>query len=78
VGVVYEDTIDERNLWERVTKEPSLAKPYLEKSGKPSGEKAEPSPKPKVDAGAKKPTSQPLDTGRKSPLFVPRKHFWEK
>ncbi len=69
LGVIYEDTVDERKLWERVTKAPPLAKPYLQKGEKPQPEIA-PAPK------QTKPAQQSPDWLKPS-RFRPLKHFWE-
>ncbi len=75
LGVEYEDTVDERKLWERVTQPPPLAKPYLPKGGKPIAETpAKPSGK-----SAQKPTPAPERPGLIKPSrFESRKHFWQK
>lgn len=75
LGVVYEDTVDERKLWERVTQPPPLAKPYLQKAGKPATEK----PAPPQSKSAPHPTPAPKDSGIIKPSrFEKRKHFWQK
>jgi hypothetical protein len=76
LGVVYEDTVDERGLWERITKAPPLAKPYLQKAGKPA-------PTPPAQSGpfapiTNSPQSKPANTDSKPPLFGPRKRPWQK
>ncbi len=76
LGVVYEDTVDERGLWERITKAPPLAKPYLQKTGKPA-------PAPAAQNGGfapitNSPQEKPASTGSKPPLFGPRKRPWQK
>lgn len=73
LGVAYEDTVDERKLWDRVTQPPPLGKPYLQKDGKPISEtSAKPEKTSKLQPAPKPATPE------KPPLFVPRKHFWQK
>ncbi len=82
LGVVYEDTVDERKLWERVTQPPPLAKPYLEKAGPPDSAKVdEKLPAPPRSSSKSAPKSE-MKAGSpapsKAPLFGPRKRPWEK
>jgi outer membrane protein TolC len=81
LGVIYEDTVDERNLWERVTKAPPLAKPYLEKDGKPAPQPKSPQPAPSKksapQSGAAAP-KEPSSSIIRPAQFAPRKPFWQK
>ena len=75
LGVVYEDTVDERSLWQRVTQPPPLAKPYLEKGGKPLTETPA---KPPVKSKSQ-PAPAPAESGIiKRSRFESRRHFWQK
>ena len=82
LGVVYEDTVDERKLWERVTQPPPLAKPYLEKAGPPDSAKVDeklPAPPRSSSKSAPKSETKSGDSApQKAPLFGPRKRPWEK
>ena len=91
LGVVYEDTVDERGLWERITKAPPLGKPYLQKAGKPgpgAQQRPEvlapiaplPAEKPAKQEPEKPAKSRPKESGEssKTPLFGPRKLPWQK
>ncbi len=68
LGVIYEDTVDERKLWEKVTQSPPLAKPFLEKAGKPAEAPTQPS---STQPAPKQPEPE------KRALFGPRKRLWK-
>jgi hypothetical protein len=83
LGVEYEDSVDERSLWERITEPPPLAKPYLKKDGKPEpvqatkkptkpvkSEKPVESPAPKAESANDEKPSTPLIRPAR---FAPRK-----
>ena len=69
LGVIYEDTVDERKLWEKVTQPPPLAKPYLEKAGKP----AESAP---AQLLSTQPAPKLPEPGKRA-LFGPGKRLWK-
>ena len=70
LGVIYEDTVDERKLWEKVTQPPPLAKPFLEKA-----EPAPATPAPKQPSSAQPAPKQ--SEPEKRALFGPRKRLWK-
>ncbi len=68
LGVIYEDTVDERKLWEKVTQSPPLVKPFLEKAGKPAEAPTQPS--------FTQPAPKQLEPEKRA-LFGPRKQLWK-
>ena len=90
LGVVYEDTVDERSLWNRVTQPPLLAKPYLAKDGNPppaapAKEKAavKPGAPVKQSPAAPRPEAEKPPAGKANSIikparFAPRKPLFKR
>ncbi len=90
LGVVYEDTVDERSLWNRVTQPPLLAKPYLAKDGNPAPSapaKAKAPVKPgapvKQSPAMPQPEAEKPQTGKSNSIikparFAPRKPLFKR